>query len=311
MALFHSLVDGWSMKNRCHQREGATLIPQVPLRGFGPPVCFSWVYMKLRTNLTSGCRQGNERVLYQHSSRRRWNHRGNTASSRSHKCLKASHIYEGARDPLWQRFRLQSYLHWRCGGLEDCRCFTFGAHWWLNFVLSISCAWCRTCHFSCEFVGGKSCKVCSNIHVILSGWKLEPYFFDAVKSRKIRKLGRNQWCVYLIAVLDHGIVPPSNPSIFVWLVYFCCKFCSFFIIMSVVSGEVTLCVSTMGKNKCESWKHFGIVFKLEGNKSSCCTCLACHESKVTSDCMMCMITKWYCMVLYNALFAQRNYINQE
>ena len=50
-----------------------------------------------------------------------------------------------------------------------------------------------------------------------------------------------------------------------------------------------MCVPTMGKNKCGSWNCFGAVFKPEGNKYMYCKCLACHESKVTSDCMLCII----------------------
>ena len=40
-----------------------------------------------------------------------------------------------------------------------------------------------------------------------------------------------------------------------------------------MSGEVAMYVSRMGKNKCESWNHFGDVFKPEGNKSLDCKML--------------------------------------
>lgn len=59
--------------------------------------------------------------------------------------------------------------------------------------------------------------------------------------------------------------------------------------MFAVSGEVSMCESMMGKNKCESWNQFEVVFKPEGSKSLYCECLACHELKVTYDCMLFII----------------------
>ena len=83
--------------------------------------------------------------------------------------------------------------------------------------------------------------------------------------------------------------------------------------MCAMSGEVAMCVSTMGKNKCESWNHFGVIFKPEGGKSLYCNCFACHQSKVMSDSMMCIIKNGiilHYMILYNPLFAQCNYTKQ-
>ena len=120
-----------------------------------------------------------------------------------------------------------------------------------------------------------------------------------------------------MCIIDCGVIPwyrTTLKSIYICMIGISLiHILQFLYHMYVVSGEVTLCVLTMEKNKCESWNHFGVVFKLEGSESSYCKCLACHESKVKSHCMISIIQNgiiWYYMMLYNALFAQWDYTKQ-
>ena len=63
----------------------------------------------------------------------------------------------------------------------------------------------------------------------------------------------------------------------------------------------------MGKNKCEPWNQFGVVFKLEDNKSSYCKCLACHKSKGMYGYMLCIIQNGISYGIIQRTLAQYNY----
>jgi hypothetical protein len=99
----------------------------------------------------------------------------------------------------------------------------------------------------------------------------------------------------LACIVNHGIIP----MVLLYHPYFHQYLYNWYVYNIDSTISLSLCVQWVvrlscvyqrwERNKCEPWNHFGLVFKPEGNKCPYCKCLACHESKVTYDCMMCII----------------------